>query len=356
MSFVNDISPAAPVPPLAPQRTSTAAGLTPLDRRLSVAPMMGWTDRHYRYMARLISPSALLYTVMITTGALIYGKQFRVLDFDKAEHPVALQLGGSDPAELATCAKFAKEWGYDEVNLNCGCPSDRVQKGQFGACLMLSPALVADCVKAMRDAVDLPVTVKTRIGVDNEDSYDFVRDFVGTVHEKGGCDVFIIHARKAWLNGLSPKDNRTIPPLNYDTVYRLKRDFPHLTLVLNGGLTDTAQVMDAMPHVDGVMIGRAAYQTPYFLAALEQAIFGTETLMPETDVVAAMQDYTARMMAETGMPLKDVTRHLLGLFQGQPGARGWRRVLSEDAYRDGADIDVITRALAKLSARPPIAA
>lgn len=320
-----------------------------VDRRLSVAPMMGWTDRHDRYFLRLISPNALLYTVMITTGALIYGKKLQVLEYSPEEHPVALQLGGSDPKDLATCAKIATEYGYDEINLNCGCPSDRVQRGQFGACLMTSPALVAECIDAMKQVTDTPVTVKTRIGIDEQDSYQFLLDFIGPIAEKG-CRTFIIHARKAWLNGLSPAENRTIPPLKWETAYQLKQDFPHLEIILNGGIKTTAQIRDAMPHVDGVMIGREAYQNPYFLMEVERDILGTPNLRTRHEVIEALMPYIHKNL-QSGTPLKDISRHILGLFQGMPGARRWRQILSSEAYKPEARGDLVTTALACIGSK-----
>lgn len=314
------------------------------DRRVSVAPMMGWTDRHDRYFLRLITPHALLYTVMITTGALTYGRKYEVLDYSPQEHPLALQLGGSDPLELATCARMAAERHYDEININCGCPSERVQKGQFGACLMASPALVADCVDAMKQAVpDVPVTVKTRIGIDDHDSYDFVRDFVGTVASKG-CQTFIIHARKAILGGLSPAENRTIPPLKYETAYQLKRDFPQLEIILNGGIKDIATIRTALQHVDGVMIGREAYSNPWFMREIESEIYGTTETLTREDVVRALMPYIEAQL-RGGVALKDITRHILGLYQGCHGARSFRRLLSTEAYKPGAGLSVVEAAL-----------
>ena len=314
-----------------------------LDRRISVAPMMGWTDRHDRYFMRLISPHALLYTVMITTGALIHGKKFSVLDYNPEEHPVALQLGGSDPKDLAECARTGEKYGYDEINLNCGCPSDRVQKGKFGACLMAEPALVADCVDAMRQAVSIPVTVKTRIGIDESDSYQFLLDFIGPIAERG-CDAFIIHARKAWLNGLSPAENRMIPELKYDFVYKLKQDFPHLNISLNGGLKTIESIEEALTKLDGVMIGREAYTNPWFMTDIERRIFGNDALPDRLQIVEKMIPYIDRSLAE-GTPLKDITRHILGLWQGLPGARKWRRILSEEAYKPAANANVVRMAL-----------
>lgn len=327
-----------------------AGAKKPIDRRIAVAPMMGWTDRHDRYFLRLISPNALLYTVMLTSGALLHGDAARFLQFDPAEHPVALQLGGSDPQELAKAAKMGETAGYDEINLNCGCPSDRVQRGAFGACMMKQPALVADCIAAMNEAVDVPVTVKTRIGVDEYDSYDFLCDFIGQVSEKGGCDVFIIHARKAWLKGLNPKQNRTVPPLRWDIVHRLKKDFPQLTVILNGGLDNPADVREQLQHSDGVMIGREAYQNPYFLAALEEDIFGTPTatLRSRHDTIRALLPYIEAELSK-GTQLYDITRHILGLFQGLPGAKKWRRILSEKAFLPSAGPEVVLEALSHVA-------
>lgn len=320
------------------------------DRRVAVAPMMGWTDRHDRYFLRLISPNALLYTVMLTSGALLHGDAARFLQFDAAEHPVALQLGGSDPQDLAKAAKMGEAAGYDEINLNCGCPSDRVQRGAFGACMMKQPALVSDCIAAMRDAVAVPVTVKTRIGVDAYDSYEFLCDFITQVSEKGGCEVFIIHARKAWLNGLNPKQNRTVPPLRWDIVRRLKQDFPHLTVILNGGLDNPEDVGEQLQYCDGVMIGREAYQNPYFLAALEESVFGTPaaTLRSRHETVRALLPYIEDELSK-GTPLYDITRHILGLFQGMPGAKKWRRTLSEKAFLPSAGPEVVREALSHIS-------
>ncbi|MBL8386290.1 MAG: tRNA dihydrouridine(20/20a) synthase DusA [Burkholderiales bacterium] len=322
--------------------------------RFCVAPMMDWTDRHCRFFHRQLSRHARLYTEMVTTGALIHGDVPRHLDFDPAEHPLALQLGGSEPDDLARCARLAERWGYDEVNLNCGCPSERVQRGAFGACLMAEPALVRDCVKAMADAVAIPVTVKHRIGIDRVDSYDFVRDFVGTVAD-GGAAVFIVHARSAWLKGLSPKENREVPPLRYGFAARLKADFPRLTIVLNGGLADVAAVDAALAQVDGVMVGRHAYHEPWFLAEVDRRWFADAQAAPAREaVVAAMRDYAARALA-AGAPLRAVTRHLLGLFQGLPGARAWRRTLSDSGALAAGDADLILAAAAQVRA-PRLAA
>jgi tRNA-dihydrouridine synthase A len=304
---------------------------------------MDWSDRHCRYFWRLLTREALLYTEMVTTGALIHGDRQRFLRFNPEEHPLALQLGGSDPAELARCARWSQDWGYDEVNLNCGCPSDRVQSGMFGACLMAQPALVADCVTAMRDACELPVTVKHRIGIDHMESYQELVDFVGIV-AGGGCEVFIVHARKAWLQGLSPKENREIPPLNYPWVYRLKRDFPHLAIVINGGIRDLDACREHLQHVDGVMIGREAYQNPWMLADADAVLFGASNPSRDRDaVIASLLPYVERQLAE-GAHLNHITRHILGLYQGVPGARKFRRHLSENAYKPDADVAVLVDA------------
>ena len=318
-----------------------------LDRQVAVAPMLDWTDRHCRYFLRLLSRHTLLYTEMVTTGAALHGDRERLLAHDPAEHPLALQLGGSDPVELARCARIAADFGYDEVNLNVGCPSDRVQSGRFGACLMAEPDLVADCVAAMRAAVTLPVTVKTRVGIDDRDSYAELVDFVDRV-ASGGCEVFIIHARKAWLSGLSPKENREIPPLRHDVVYRLKRDFPSLTIILNGGLTALDQIADSLQQVDGVMIGRAAYENPYLLADVDRRFFGSSAPPPSRQqVIRALLPYVETQL-QRGTPLHCVTRHVLGLFQGIPGARAWRRYLSEHAHRRGAGVEVLEAALRQI--------
>ncbi|MEZ8106808.1 tRNA dihydrouridine(20/20a) synthase DusA [Vibrio cortegadensis] len=315
--------------------------------RLSVAPMLDWTDRHCRYFHRLLSQQTLLYTEMVTTGAIIHGKG-DFLAYSEQEHPIALQLGGSNAADLATCAKLAQERGYDEVNLNVGCPSDRVQNGRFGACLMAEPQLVADCVAAMKDVVDIPVTVKTRIGIDDHDSYEFLTDFISTVSEKGGCEQFTIHARKAWLSGLSPKENREIPPLDYERAYQLKRDFPHLVLALNGGIKTLAESKEHLQHLDGVMIGREAYQSPYILAEVDQQIFGLDQpVKKRTQVVEEMLPYIEKELA-AGASLGHITRHMLGLFQSMPGARQWRRYISENAHKKGSGIEVVEAALAKI--------
>ncbi|PKH22302.1 tRNA dihydrouridine(20/20a) synthase DusA [Enterobacterales bacterium CwR94] len=318
--------------------------------RFSIAPMLDWTDRHCRYFHRQLTGQTLLYTEMVTTGAIIHGKG-DYLHYSEIEQPVALQLGGSDPQALAQCARLAEARGYNEINLNVGCPSDRVQNGRFGACLMGEAALVADCIKAMRDVVSIPVTVKTRIGIDELDSYAFLCDFIGTVAEKGGCDTFIIHARKAWLSGLSPKENREIPPLDYPRVYQLKQDFPHLTMAINGGIKTLEEAKAHLQHMDGVMMGREAYQNPGILMHVDREIFGLDTA--PVDAVAAVRAMYPYIDAELsqGTYLGHVTRHMLGLFQGIPGARQWRRYLSENAHKPGADIRVVEHALSLVADR-----
>ncbi|WP_367613477.1 tRNA dihydrouridine(20/20a) synthase DusA [Vibrio sp. RE86] len=316
-------------------------------QRFSIAPMLDWTDRHCRYFHRLLTSETLLYTEMVTTGAIIHGKG-DFLAYNKEEHPVALQLGGSNPQDLATCAKLAAERGYDEINLNVGCPSDRVQNGKFGAILMAEPQLVADCVAAMRDVVDVPVTVKTRIGIDDQDSYEFLTDFISTVSEKGGCDQFTIHARKAWLSGLSPKENREIPPLDYPRAYQLKKDFPHLTVAVNGGVKTLEETLAHLEHLDGVMVGREAYQNPYILAQVDQQIFGLDKpVKKRSQVVEEMYPYIEQQLSQ-GAYLGHITRHMLGLFQNIPGARQWRRYISENAHKPGSGIEVVQAALAKI--------
>ena len=302
----------------------------PADRwKLSVAPMMDWTDRHCRYFHRLLSKNTLLYTEMVTTGALIHGDVPRHLQFNAQEHPVALQLGGSEPTDLAQCARLGEQWGYDEINLNCGCPSERVQRGAFGACLMAEPQLVADCVKAMVDVVQVPVTVKHRIGIDKDESYAFVRDFVGTV-AAAGCTVFIVHARNAWLKGLSPKENREVPPLRYELVHRLKAEFPHLTLCVNGGITTSEQVAGQLQQLDGVMIGREAYHNPWWLSGWDAAFYGAGSAdLTREQVEEQMCDYMAAEAAAHGTPWSAIARHMLGLRHGLPGARKWRQVWSD---------------------------
>lgn len=332
--------------------TPTARQSDPLALPVSVAPMMEWTDRHCRYFLRRISRRCLLYTEMVTTGAVLHGDRKRLLGYHPDEHPLAVQLGGSDPADLAECAKIAESLGFDEINLNVGCPSDRVQSGRFGACLMAEPALVARCVEAMRAAVSVPVTVKSRIAIDDQDEWPTLRGFVETV-ASAGCSRFIVHARKAWLTGLSPKENRDVPPLRYELVYRLKAERPDLAIVLNGGVTNLAETDAHLRHVDGVMLGRAAYQNPYLLAGVDGSCFGDGEPPPDRHaVVRAMEDYIAAGLA-AGIPLAAMTRHMLGLFQGVPGARAWRRHLSEQAHRPGAGLAVLQDALACI--RPAVA-
>ncbi|OBT01730.1 tRNA dihydrouridine synthase DusA [Vibrio cyclitrophicus] len=315
--------------------------------RLSVAPMLDWTDRHCRYFHRLLSKQTLLYTEMVTTGAILHGKG-DFLEYNEQEHPLALQLGGSNPVDLAACAKLAGERGYDEVNLNVGCPSDRVQNGRFGACLMAEPELVADCVSAMKEVTDIPITVKTRIGIDDQDSYEFLTKFVSTVSEKGGCKQFTIHARKAWLSGLSPKENREIPPLDYDRAYQIKKDFSDLVIAVNGGVTTLEQTKEHLQHLDGVMIGREAYHSPFILAEVDQQIFGLDTpIKKRSQVVEEMYPYIERELSN-GASLGHISRHMLGLFQSMPGARQWRRYISENAHKKGAGIEVMQTALAKI--------
>jgi tRNA-dihydrouridine synthase A len=320
--------------------------------RLCVAPMMDWTDRHCRFFHRLLNRKALLYTEMVTTGAVIHGDRERLLGFDPAESPVALQLGGSEPDELARAARIGADYGYDEINLNVGCPSDRVQKGRFGACLMKEPARVRDCVAAMVDAVDVPVTVKTRIGVDDDDSEAFLQHFVGIVLP-AGVDVLIVHARKAWLSGLSPKQNREIPPLMPDRVYRLKDRFPDRSIVLNGGVDETGAALDHLEHVDGVMLGRAAYQNPWILAELGSRL-GHLVAESRRDVVAAMSEYAEAHLADGGR-LPHIARHMLGLFHGQAGARAWRQRLSQNMHKPGTGPSLLMDACpeAAVSTPPP---
>lgn len=325
------------------QNQQIAAEFSPW--RLSVAPMMDWTDKHCRYFHRLITRQTLLYTEMVTTGALLHGDQPRHLDYNAEEHPVALQLGGSEPADLAACAKLAERWGYDEVNLNCGCPSERVQKGAFGACLMAEPQLVADCVKAMRDATTLPVTVKHRIGIDRIESYDFVRDFVATVAE-AGCEVFIVHARNAWLQGLSPKENREIPPLRYELVAQLKREFPQLTIAINGGLKTPDEIAEQLSALDGVMVGREAYHEPWSMAQWDSRFFGAADPAESREHVEAQWLAYLDRLHVAGRPWPHAMRHALGLWNGTPGARRWRQVWSDHRLKALAPREVAERATA----------
>ncbi|WP_151636657.1 tRNA dihydrouridine(20/20a) synthase DusA [Noviherbaspirillum aerium] len=340
-------------------------------RTISVAPMMDWTDRHCRMFHRQITRHTWLYTEMVTTGALLYGDVPRHLDFNQEEHPVALQLGGSEPDDLARSAKLGEQWGYDEVNLNCGCPSERVQKGAFGACLMGEPALVADCVKAMRDAVSIDVTVKHRIGIDDVESYDFVRDFVGTIAD-AGCNTFIVHARNAILKGLSPKENREIPPLKYEMAYRLKKDFPGLEILINGGIKTVDEIDLHLQHVDGVMLGREAYHNPYLMASFD-ARYYQDDAPPKTraDVLQAMMPYIADQLARHGkgaggasatasagggLRLNSITRHMLGLMTGLPGARVFRQTLSDSKRLAEGNPALLLDALARMQPARALAA
>lgn len=317
--------------------------------------MLDWTDRHCRYFFRQLSRHARLYTEMVTTGAILHGDCERFLRFDADEHPVALQLGGSDADALARCAAIGERFGYDEINLNCGCPSDRVQGGGFGACLMNDPRQVAEAVRAMRTATKLPVTVKHRIGVDDSDEYEFMRRFVETVAD-AGCETFIVHARKAWLKGLSPKENREIPPLRYENVHRLKQAFPQLRIVLNGGLRDLETCAQHLQDLDGVMLGREIYENPYLLSEVDSKLFGDSGAPPSRDqVLARMQDYAQRQL-EQGAALNHITRHILGLYRNQPGGRAFRRVLSERATRPGSDARLLAEARAAMDALPSPAA
>ncbi|MFN4355910.1 tRNA dihydrouridine(20/20a) synthase DusA [Parvibaculum sp.] len=322
---------------------------------ISVAPMMDWTDRHDRFFLRLISRRAFLYTEMVTTGAVLHGDRQRLLGFDASEHPVAVQIGGSEPADLAEAARIAEGFGYDEVNLNVGCPSDRVQSGRFGACLMREPDLVARCVEAMRGAVSVPVTVKCRIGVDEQEPEEALPAMARAVRE-AGCETLIVHARKAWLEGLSPKENRDIPPLDYPLVYRLKQSMPEMEIIINGGIATLDEAADHLAHVDGAMLGRAAYQNPYVLAEVDARFYGEAAApLSRHDVLEAFLPYVERELAQ-GTHLHAMTRHILGLFQRQPGARAFRRHISENAPRAGAGIEVIREAMQKVSSLPAAAA
>ncbi len=315
-----------------------------IKRHFCVAPMLDWTDRHERYLLRLLSKNAVLYTEMVTTGALIHGERDRYLKYNKEEHPVALQLGGSDPKAMSDCAKMAEDYGYDEVNINVGCPSDRVQNGAFGACLMAEPELVAENVSAMQDAVDIPVTVKNRIAIDEMDEYKCLSHFLQTVSQ-AGCETFIIHARKAWLKGLSPKQNRDVPPLNYDLVYQMKCEFPQLEIIINGGIKTLEQSEQHLKQVDGVMIGREAYHNPYMMSQVDQHLYGeAHNERTAFEILNQYMEYMQKQMDE-GVYLKHMSRHLLGLFVGQPGAKAWRRHISENAHKEGAGIEVIQQAV-----------
>jgi tRNA-dihydrouridine synthase A len=307
--------------------------------------MLDWTDRFERYFLRLITRHALLYTEMVTTGALLHGDRERFLAFDPAEHPVALQLGGSDPQALADCARLGEERGYDEINLNLGCPSDRVQSGRFGACLMAEPKLVVECMGAMIEAVKIPITLKTRIGIDHQDSYEELATFIARIAE-AGCQSFIVHARKAWLQGLSPKQNREIPPLHYDRVHRLKQDFPQLEIVINGGIKTLDEAAEQLQHVDGVMIGREAYHNPWILAEADRRLYGDDHPIPSRhEIIEQLLPFVETELSR-GTRLQQISRHILGLFQGMPRARAWRRHISENAHRTGAGPEVIQQAAA----------
>jgi tRNA-dihydrouridine synthase A len=326
----------------------------PINKRtISVAPMMDWTDRHCRMFHRQITRHSWLYTEMVTTGALLHGDVARHLDFNQEEHPVALQLGGSEPSDLAQAAKLGQQWGYDEINLNCGCPSERVQRGAFGACLMAEPGLVADCVKAMRDAVTIDVTVKHRVGIDDIESYDFVRDFVGTI-AAAGCDTFIVHARNAVLKGLSPKQNREIPPLKYDFAYRLKRDFPDLEIIINGGIKTQAEIDLHLIHVDGVMLGREAYHNPFLMAGFDARYYPDlphDEMPTRAAVIDRMLPYAGQQLARhgsAGLRLNSITRHMLGLMAGMPGARMFRQTLSDSTRLAGGDPRLLLEAMGRM--------
>ncbi len=310
--------------------------------------MMDWTDRHCRYFHRLLAPEALLYTEMVTTGAILNGDRDSLLKFDPAEHPLALQVGGSDPDELARCARIAQARDYDEVNLNVGCPSDRVQKGRFGACLMREPNLVRDCISAMMDAVDIPVTVKTRLGVDELDSYAYFSDFIHSMAQSG-CTIFAVHARKAWLSGLSPKENRDVPELRYDWVYRLKKECPQLTIILNGGVATALEAVAHLERVDGVMLGRAAYHNPWILSECSRALDGQPGVPDRTAAVLAMSHYIEQQVGES-VPVKNISRHVLGLFQRLPGARSWRRYISDHAHKEADDSRLLFKAMEQMHA------
>lgn len=326
-----------------------------IDRRFCVAPMMDCTDRHERYFLRLISRHAVLYTEMVTAAAVLHGDLQRLLSFDPVEHPVALQLGGSEPGDLAAAARIGADYGYDEINLNVGCPSDRVQSGRFGACLMAEPEVVGKSVSEMRSVVDLPVTVKTRIGIDDRDSYDELCAFVETVRDHG-CETFILHARKAWLQGLSPKQNREIPPLRYDVVHRLKEDYPDLEILINGGIRAVGEALDQLDVVDGVMVGRAVYENPYLLHEVDALIYADErSVRSRQEVITDFAAYAAEQL-HRGARLHQMTRHITGLFAGMPGARKWRRHLTEGAVKDGATADLIREAASFVQERAEIAA
>lgn len=318
--------------------------LKSLDRRFTLAPMMEWSTTDCRTFWRFLTKKAVVYSEMVTSGALLHGDKKRFLQFNEIEHPIALQLGGSNPKDLAKCAKIAQDWGYDEINLNCGCPSDRVQNGMIGAVLMSHPSLVADCIAAMQNAVDIPVTVKHRIGIDEMDDYEGMLNFVDQIAATG-CDTFIVHARKAWLKGLSPKENREIPPLNYDNVIRLKQERPQLEIIINGGIKTLEQSQTLLQHVDGVMLGREAYSNPYLLAEVDQKIYGCGTPAPSRQEVMEKFIVYCEQELSKGAKLNHLTRHILGLYQGLPGAKQFRRVISEQAHKPNAGIEVVFNAL-----------
>ena len=331
------------------QPPASAPGASPW--RMSVAPLMDWRDRHCRDLDRLLTRHTLLYTEMVNVGGTLFGGTERHLRYNAEEHPVALQLGGNEPGKLAQAARLGEQWGYDEINLNCGCPSERVQRGAFGASLMKSPTLVADCVKAMVDVVEVPVTVKHRIGLDKDESYAFVRDFIGTVQD-AGCKVFIVHARNAWLQGLSPKENRDIPPLRYEVAHRLKQDFPYLTIAINGGICTDEVVQEQLQHVDGVMVGREAYHNPWWLARWDSLYFGAPERQLSVEAVEdAMVDYMEREAAQYGTPWYAIARHMLGLRHGLSGARRWRQVWSDHRLKDLPAREVAAQARAAGTAR-----
>lgn len=318
-----------------------------IDRRLSIAPMMDHTDKHFRYFMRLLSKHAVLYTEMITTGALIHGDRDRFLAFNDVEHPLAIQLGGSNPEDLSECAIMSEQKGYDEVNLNIGCPSDRVQNGQFGACLMSNKNLVAECVNNIQNKVKIPVTIKTRIGIDDLDSYEFLYDFIKTT-QAAGCNTFIIHARKAILSGLSPKENRDIPPLNYERVYKIKQDFPELNITINGGFTELSHIKSQLTYVDGVMVGRAAYQNPYLLAETDNILFEKNTPTPTRETILNEYRNYADEQVQQGEKIKNLTRHIIGLYQSQPGARKYRQLLSASIPEGKNNIQFLDNAIETL--------
>lgn len=318
------------------------------DHKLSIAPMLDWTDKHCRYFYRVMSANTVLYTEMVTTGAILFGKG-DYLSYNTQEHPLVLQLGGSDVEAMTKCARIAEDRGYDEININVGCPSDRVQNGRFGACLMAEPNLVAECVESMQKQVNIPVTVKSRIGIDDQDSYEFLHEFIETVSQ-AGCEHFIVHARKAWLSGLSPKQNREIPPLDYDRVYQIKKDFPALEISINGGITTYEQTLEHLQHIDGVMIGREVYQNPYMLAEADQRIWGHDKVaLTREEIIETMCPYIDQVVMSGGR-VWHVVRHMLGLCNGMPGAKQFRRYLSENAGREGASSDVLREAFAKVNA------